>query len=178
MISNAPRTPRQLKRSLLPNHRQRSLPCSTRRRVWWSHRVLGNTLSRRLNSASTCQINKYGGAGVVRCVYHKLNRKGHFDWILSAVLKDLRTPGMPGTTGSGGLRTPIWRWKINGLHLKAKTSHLPNLRTDLGSEKKDDCNFSTRQWCFTTLLLILSHGLWGEQTPSNKTGSMSAWRGL
>lgn len=36
---------------------QRSPPCSIRRLAWWSHRALGNTLSRLLNSASTCLTN-------------------------------------------------------------------------------------------------------------------------
>lgn len=102
-ISNAVRTLRQLKRSLLLNRHQRSLPCSTRRRVWWSHRVLGNTLSHHLNSALTCLINKCWG----RCGYHKLSSRGHLDLILSAVLQDLRVPGMPSMPGSGGLRAPL-----------------------------------------------------------------------
>lgn len=35
----------------------KSLPCFVRRQVWWSPRVLANTLCRRPNCASTCQTN-------------------------------------------------------------------------------------------------------------------------
>lgn len=35
----------------------KSLPCFIRRRVWWSLKVLANTLCRRPNCASTCRTN-------------------------------------------------------------------------------------------------------------------------
>lgn len=102
-ISNAVRTLRQLKRSLLLNRHQRSLPCSIRRRGWWSHRVLGNTLSHRLNSASTCLINRRWA----RYGYRQLSSRGHLDLILCAVRHNLRVPRMCSMPGSGGLRAPL-----------------------------------------------------------------------
>lgn len=170
-ISNAARTPRQPRRSLLLNRHQRSLPCSTRRRAWWSHKALGNTLSHRLNSASTCLIRKRRGrcghVAVLVCLSKaKQQRALWLDFVCCP--EGFEGPRNAQHDWLGWLVSANMATDNSWILFESKDSRRQILRTDQGTERKNCCNFSTN--VFNPIVCRR------EQTPATKRRSMSVRR--